>query len=61
MKISNALTIDVEDFFHVSAFEKSISRNDWDSMESRVKINTNKILELLLDKDIKALYNLDLS
>jgi len=42
----NALTVDVEDYFHVSAFEKSISPGSWDSFDSRVEANTGRVLEL---------------
>lgn len=43
----NALTIDVEDYFHVSAFERVIAPGDWDSFDSRVVANTTRVLELL--------------
>jgi len=40
MTIKNAFTVDVEDYFQVSAFEKCVSRNDWDSYSCRVVSNT---------------------
>ena len=40
------MTVDVEDYFHVSAFERNISREDWDSLPCRVERNTDRILEL---------------
>lgn len=40
-------SVDVEDWFQVSAFDEHVSRNDWDSLESRVEANTYRILELL--------------
>lgn len=43
----NAFTVDVEDYFHVSAFSKNVSIKDWDHLESRVVANTHRILELL--------------
>ena len=46
MKISNALTIDVEDYFQVAALSKSISINDWEGIPSRVEKNTMRLLEL---------------
>lgn len=52
----NALTIDVEDYFQVSAFEKHIDRDQWDSLPHRVESNTDRILELLDEKDIKATF-----
>ena len=38
----NALTVDVEDYFKVSAFENVISRAPWDSMTVRVRDNTHR-------------------
>ena len=43
----NAFTVDVEDYFHVSAFNKVITPNDWDGLESRVERNTHRLLDLL--------------
>src|SRR5436309_2391720 len=39
-EIPNALTVDVEDYFHVSAFAPNISPDSWSSRESRVVHNT---------------------
>jgi polysaccharide deacetylase family protein (PEP-CTERM system associated) len=43
----NALTIDVEDYYHVSAFEAVVRFADWERYESRVERNTHRILNLL--------------
>jgi polysaccharide deacetylase family protein (PEP-CTERM system associated) len=40
------MTVDVEDYFHVSAFEASVPRARWDSLESRVVGNTERLLDL---------------
>ena len=45
--IRNALTIDVEDYFQVSAFAKHIARDSWDSQPCRIERNVNRILDLL--------------
>lgn len=45
--MDNALTVDVEDYFHVTAFEKSIRRSEWASHVPRVDRNTRRILDLL--------------
>ena len=45
--IVNAMTVDVEDYFHVSAFDRIVSRARWDGFESRVADNTDRLLELL--------------
>lgn len=52
----NALTIDVEDYYHVSAFESVIRREDWDRYESRVAQNTHRILDLLYEHKTKATF-----
>lgn len=46
-EITNALTIDVEDYFQVSAFAPYIPRHDWERRECRVERNVGRILELL--------------
>lgn len=45
--VVNALTIDVEDYFHVSAFEQCVDRSQWDSFEQRIQLGTQRILQLL--------------
>lgn len=52
----NAMTVDVEDYFQVSAFESHIERNRWDSLQHRVEQNTNKILDLFDQHDVKATF-----
>lgn len=53
---TNALTIDVEDYFQVSAFAPYIDRADWDSRECRVERNIARILALLDRHDVKATF-----
>ncbi len=54
--MTNALTIDVEDYFQVSAFAPYIDRADWDQCECRVEQNVHLILDLLADKGIHATF-----
>ena len=54
--ITNALTIDVEDYFQVSAFAPYIARADWDSRECRVERNVDRILALLDEHDTEATF-----
>ena len=54
--IINALTIDVEDYFQVSAFASHISRSDWDRCECRVERNVERILALLDRHQTKATF-----
>lgn len=41
-----ALTVDVEDYFQVSAFERCIARDEWESWPQRVELNTDRVLDL---------------
>ncbi len=52
----NALTIDVEDYFQVSAMAPHVSRSQWDSMPCRVERNMDVILQLLADGNAKATF-----
>jgi polysaccharide deacetylase family protein (PEP-CTERM system associated) len=54
--IENAMTVDVEDYFHVSAFSGSIDRNTWATLEYRVETNTTKLLQLFADRGISATF-----
>ena len=54
--IINYLTIDVEDYFQVSAFEKLIHPSAWDGYVSRVERNTGKILALLEEYEVKGTF-----
>ncbi len=47
--ITNALTVDVEDYFQVSAFREQISPDDWPRFESRVVANTHRVLDVFDD------------
>lgn len=55
-QIRNYLTIDVEDYFQVSAFEDIIHPQGWEAMEQRVERNTEKILSLLAEYQTKATF-----
>ncbi len=52
----NALSVDVEDWFQVGAFETTIARDDWPSLESRVDRNTGAVLDLLDRATVKATF-----
>lgn len=55
-KPSSALTVDVEDYFHVAAFEKIIKPNDWSGMPVRVETNTYKLLQLFEQHNAQATF-----
>ena len=54
--MTNAMTVDVEDYLHVSAFEKHIRRQDWARLPCRVEHNTDRVLALFADHDVKATF-----
>ncbi|MFP5391742.1 MAG: XrtA system polysaccharide deacetylase [Gammaproteobacteria bacterium] len=54
--IKNAMTIDVEDYFQVSAFAPNIDRASWPSRECRVERNMERILAILAEGDVKATF-----
>lgn len=54
--IRNAMTIDVEDYFHVSNFEHTVDRASWDARESRVEANTDRLLELFDGAGVRATF-----
>jgi polysaccharide deacetylase family protein (PEP-CTERM system associated) len=45
--IINALTVDLEDYYMVSAFESVVKREDWERHESRIERNTHRVLDIL--------------
>lgn len=56
MSCENILTVDVEDWFHICGVEELIPEATWPQLESRVTINTVKILEVLSKRKIKATF-----
>lgn len=52
----NAMTVDVEDYFHVAALSRSIPKSAWDSMEYRAEQSTNRMLDLFDLAGIKATF-----
>jgi len=52
----NALTIDVEDYYHVSAFAGVIPYSDWNKYEQRVDKNTNELLDIFSEHEVKSTF-----
>lgn len=52
----NYLTIDVEDYYHVSAFEDIVAKTDWDKYPSRVEKNTQNILAIFHKHNVKGTF-----
>lgn len=55
-QILNILSVDVEDYFQVTAFDKLVTRDDWDSKPSRVVANTHCLLDLFDRKKVSATF-----
>lgn len=53
---ANAMTIDVEDYFQVSAFSNAIPRGSWEQRECRVERNMARILQMLDEAGVKATF-----
>jgi polysaccharide deacetylase family protein (PEP-CTERM system associated) len=54
--LRNALSVDVEDWFQVGAFETVIDREDWDGLDRRVETNTDAVLALFAETNVKATF-----
>jgi len=54
--MKNAMTVDVEDYFQVSAFEPYIKKSQWDTLEHRVQNNTQHILDVFAEYNVKATF-----
>ena len=54
--IRNAMTIDVEDYFQVSAFAPHIARDSWDHQECRIERNMDRILTMLEEHGAHATF-----
>lgn len=54
--VISGLSVDVEEWFQVGAFENTISPDDWDRLDSRVVFNTAKVLDLFERQNVKATF-----
>ena len=54
--MQNALSVDVEDWFHVGAFERTIGRDGWDALTHRVERNTDEVLALFAETGVSATF-----
>ena len=54
--LRNALTVDVEEYFQVAAFERTIAKDAWDRSESRVEFSTGRVLDLFAAHGAKATF-----
>ncbi|HXD02258.1 MAG TPA: XrtA system polysaccharide deacetylase [Novosphingobium sp.] len=56
MRVVNALSVDVEEWFQVGAFERVIARDEWDGLASRVEDNCARILDLFAGAGVSATF-----
>lgn len=54
--ITNVLSVDVEDYFHVEAFSDIVHRSAWERYASRVETNTHRLLDLLDERGIEGTF-----
>ncbi|HEX8555990.1 MAG TPA: polysaccharide deacetylase family protein, partial [Sphingomonas sp.] len=54
--VLNGLSVDVEDWFQVGAFERVIDKSEWDGLERRVEANTDAVLALFAESGAKATF-----
>jgi polysaccharide deacetylase family protein (PEP-CTERM system associated) len=55
-RIVNAMTVDVEDYFHASVFDRAVSRGSWHERESRVVANTGRLLEFFDRRQVRGTF-----
>ncbi len=55
-RIVNGLSVDVEDWFQVGAFEDVIERGEWDGIKTRVECNIDRILDLFAEADVRGTF-----
>jgi len=55
-RIVNVMSVDVEDYFHVSVFDGIVPRSQWDRMESRVCANTDRLLDIFDESAVRGTF-----
>lgn len=55
-RVLNGLSVDIEEWFQVGAFERVIDKRDWDGMASRVEANTGAVLDLFAAANVRATF-----
>ena len=54
--ILNGMSVDVEDWFQVGAFERVIDKADWETLDRRVEANTDAVLDLFAEAGVSATF-----
>lgn len=52
----NALSVDLEDYYHVSAFDSQVGIANWEEHESRLEVNAQKMLAIFADAGVRATF-----
>ena len=55
-EITNVFSVDVEDYFQVTAFEREVRRDQWHTFESRVADNTRRLLDMLARHRVRGTF-----
>ena len=55
-KIVNAMSVDVEDYYHVSVFDGVLPRSEWPTLESRVCANTERLLDIFDEYEVRSTF-----
>lgn len=55
-RVLNGMSVDVEEWFQVGAFERTIDKRDWNTLESRVAGNTARVLDLFAETGTRATF-----
>ena len=54
--VVNGMSVDVEDWFQVGAFEHVIDKADWETLDRRVEANTDAVLDLFAGASVRATF-----
>ena len=54
--VLNAFTVDVEDYYQVTSFDDIVQRHEWDRMQSRVEMNTRRLLDILAYHNVRGTF-----
>jgi polysaccharide deacetylase family protein (PEP-CTERM system associated) len=55
-RVINGMSVDIEDWYQVGAFERVIPREHWNTLESRVEANCERVLALFAAADVQATF-----
>jgi polysaccharide deacetylase family protein (PEP-CTERM system associated) len=56
LPVTNAISVDVEDYFHTEAITRFITRENWERMPPRVERNTERLFKLFAEYDIRGTF-----